>query len=1575
MIKRIVFSLPSSDSVGTKEKLSSKNGTYFVCPSRDGCTITISLRKTYDDTVITRPAIESHETLDLRSTEQAFPAVSEMMQNELVIVAVRLLVGSTLTESIPKYVSVEGRRVALKADLKKWYDLPLTGEEIALGLRNGFISLGIGPSFDTGNNPLLDAIEVYATTRAKISHWLPLTSHMKQHVVSSHPANVPADSSVASTQKNELTLSVLTLTHLLRVLGPESHAPPEAHEAVRQLIQTTALDGCGETRRSITGLLSQIEPDSCMRQMILDEGTLVGVSEALRAAKTSLCESHENHLHSSDELWDQASRAMRDSLKASAAITRTRPGNYKAALEKMLVKGRLADSIAMDAYQMFRIAKREGLNCHGLIPDFVELVLAESLLFPSQSSTGGPRATFDILAELLRSRDEDLVNLCCESISSYWTQKLSGRNRDAVSQSRSAPSVPISYQCDSCSLFPIKGSRYTFPEGSTPSSGGDNDIDLCSACFRDGRDFAASNHYDPNVDVKIGGHTVGKNSKLSCASLGRMEPVAIQTSLLVSRSQEVSTVATETLQQTPLLPSEGFAEYSGIDLGEFASSLFSHLLQLLVDQLKSGQLDCPSASGSLMNLLLDMIRNSGNDMLEMSRAKQFAEAVSSCAPVLIGMIEQKEEMARSVMIVCLRGLTRLVASKDDASGRLALSNMDDCSVEDTLPELLPVKAKGKTDPRFICDVHGVAAVRRRCSQGDHKNRRFYVCGMARSSRCKYFKWADTEDSERETVPQAETKCKFTAEIESFVWKLFKKPYSADSRPLHALLCQILELDVHDSSTGALSLPADVGGISNEEDGANKSGSNQNDLSSSMYDQRTAASDYVDGVFCSMEKLRVKPPQWLLEGYSSAADDRGMTHQGEDSVIRATLDLLSRMAGTAASEGETECDGQGQSEWFSLLCEIISSSKSPRYRALAKGVLKRLCGDDRELYHSVRDHYVFGFQFRVLLREAQGPLLEALNVRERARQCGVNWRSGGKISFDNLPAGGLIGTDDLASEDCLTVARSKKIRATLDELADVAKNRCSNWRNFCGLPALPRSHRGDRATHKNDSTTEGRVGDVVDDPNLLGTPPIVSLVWIACALSGEIQVKVMKLIDVAMNTSDCAQPHPKLLSVAGDTLLSKNEDIDSPTSDGRTDADVKEGGDSEGNVPGSASIRSLPETALLKGEKAMLVDEVYAFTVQFVVRGSDPQLRKVGGKIAFKLCQRLQTADFEWIFVQLVNRALGEQVELGATCYELFRLLQSLAACGIAKSSGELVAASRKVVHAFTAQMRSLHHEVSGLGGESLTCQKDEQAAYGESDMSRFDFTSCVHCHREPVATDPQGPSSSSERQSVTESRGSSRTSRQMPRGINAGASTTSPAAVAGGSSLLPEQVRPFARERLEASIDASVSTEFATYIQLKCRLAVSDIHLSVSDPRGRFVKTIAVYFTPRQVTDVNRLKSEEYSHVWQRCATLSLSRGAVRVSGSLSEPIIAANLRIEYLEFYERPGGSRSADGSLLLHCPRCTRVVNNAHGEIAVLIICNILGCFFPANSIVHISQGFVVTAERWHSSVENAATSTMTG
>lgn len=176
---------------------------------------------------------------------------------------------------------------------------------------------------------------------------------------------------------------------------------------------------------------------------------------------------------------------------------------------------------------------------------------------------------------------------------------------------------------------------------------------------------------------------------------------------------------------------------------------------------------------------------------------------------------------------------------------------------------------------------------------------------------------------------------------------------------------------------------------------------------------------------------------------------------------------------------------------------------------------------------------------------------------------------------------------------------------------------------------------------------------------------------------------------------------------------------------------------------------------------------------------------------------------------------------------------------------------------------------------------------------RFDLANCVHCHNKSNTNKSSSDTSSKENET-----------------------------------WIDDQLRPCVKSRLESSTLASVHSEYSSFYQLKFRVVLSEIQLTVSDPRGRLVKNVGVYFSPRPVADVSMLKNDKYNH-WQRCGTLSLARHATTATLKLKVPVVAANLKIKYEDFYnDKTGGStRASDGTFVLMCPRCTRQVNNAHG------------------------------------------------
>ncbi len=587
---------------------------------------------------------------------------------------------------------------------------------------------------------------------------------------------------------------------------------------------------------------------------------------------------------------------------------------------------------------------------------------------------------------------------------------------------------------------------------------------------------------------------------------------------------------------------------------------------------------------------------------------------------------------------------------------------------------------------------------------------------------------------------------------------------------------------------------------------NDSQSNQIDPFPSLTAEEDRLRDKADGVFLVSEKLgRAIPASRSDDDFLDVAN--GTT----ELLLCESMDLFSYIAPKRKSS-DSLVWSKG---WFSILCEIISGDSGTTLRALAKKMLQRLCGFRNDIYHKVRDHYVFGFQYSKLLLQSCEILDAALLVREQARQCGRNWR-GDEVTFQSLPASGLFGTEDLISEDC--TKREESISVVLDELLSQAR-RGENWKNFCGgLPAVNNLKRG-----------SADVSDLMLDmlQEIFSRPPIVSLMWLGSCLGGSNQVKVFSLVDVALEKAGS-----KSVSIS----TNDTEDLT-----------LYIGGDSN---------RSTPEQSLTR---CMTIDDVNAFICQFVLSGRSDKLRSITSAIGIKLALQFNSSDRNRLFKSLIDSGMRKIGSMGQDSINFTDVLKLfIEGFGL---DLDLHHAASSFSQAFKQQMTSLN----------CYCEKKCSPNSDESDISKLDFdlTDCQHCHKEQLWTrlTSQDKSSSDE---------------------------------ASDMKFLSQQMRPYQRGRLETSTASTCFSEFSSYYQLKFRVALSQVHINISDPRGRLAKTISVYYTPRQVSggsssdeeNVNILKSDSYSRFWQKCGTINLSRGATEASLQLKHPVVAANLKI-----------------------------------------------------------------------------------
>lgn len=285
------------------------------------------------------------------------------------------------------------------------------------------------------------------------------------------------------------------------------------------------------------------------------------------------------------------------------------------------------------------------------------------------------------------------------------------------------------------------------------------------------------------------------------------------------------------------------------------------------------------------------------------------------------------------------------------------------------------------------------------------------------------------------------------------------------------------------------------------------------------------------------------------------------------------------------------------------------------------------------------------------------------------------------------------------------------------------------------------------------------------------------------------------------------------------------------------------------------------------------DDIFAFVVRFVCSDESQDVRRLGMIVARGLCDEGQMA--AKLFVRLMRREASMIGSMGKLFVEFFTLLNTL----LQATSKEFIDVSLMLATVESVfREQTLANCCSQLEGEGVSFETKKNSAI---QRTRFDLAPCAHIISRPP------PNTKAKRHS--------------------------------------EQVGPYARFRLKVGSEAASSNEFNHFLSLPHRCVISEIHVEISDPRGRFVKTINFYYSPRPINSPPSLKEAEYLPFWKRCGRVTLERAAEKISYQLNDPIVASNLRIEFDEFYERPGSQKSDD--FVVYCPRCMRVVTNAHG------------------------------------------------
>jgi hypothetical protein len=442
------------DSKELKSRLARDSSTSFTCPRREGCCLTISL------------VSNNKETIG-RSKSATKPP-------ELVISAIRVLIGSS-SDCMPSKISVQGRAILISTPrLKRWYNIPLTEEEIARGVRTGFVSLWVGQSFDPTNSPVLDSVEVFASERKTVESFIPrnyFASNSTPNLEESSNPELKTHVLSSTDNKSGLVLGVRAIWNLCELIGPTTRVSEKGKQLLQELVQDTAVHPEKQLGESVQMLCGGLDFDT--RSTFQDENMLVGCSRSLDGCKALLIETtadkeDENKKSIVENKWKAIQWVLQDCLKVSSLIARERPSNYLQSMGSM--ENNTKSSIAIEASKLILEGLRNKSPCFeeliGGTRGIVFLLLTELALvdFFSLRESASTKDSMQLSSRnSLIKEFLDVANFStCEAISTFF-QDNGNQNKSYIPDLfvKMEAMKEVAYQCDSCEICPMKEVRYT----------------------------------------------------------------------------------------------------------------------------------------------------------------------------------------------------------------------------------------------------------------------------------------------------------------------------------------------------------------------------------------------------------------------------------------------------------------------------------------------------------------------------------------------------------------------------------------------------------------------------------------------------------------------------------------------------------------------------------------------------------------------------------------------------------------------------------------------------------------------------------------------------------------------------------------------------------------------------------------------------------------------------------------------------------------------------------------------------------------------------------------------------------
>jgi len=416
---------------------------------------------------------------------------------DLIVVSVRVLVGSSSAGSIPTLLSMLGQTIIPEQNVRKWYNFHVGHAQVALVMRLGILSVLVGPAYSETDAPHIDSLQVYGRDESEVLSWLPTSFTRLAFYTNDHQERYLAKSLTGLSAIEALT----SICHIDESLSSENML-----EALRAVFQQAIVYGSASVSRIFQELVAALIPSSTQRLKFIDRSAVAGFSCFIESYSAALASTEDTLKRK--QISVALNPKLRACLRKSSRMVQTHPQRYVEALEQ--------DSIAMKSMAVFRICIESQMEPE-TIADLTDLCLLEVAAIRSFGSNVDTRerfASFELIQEILLLRQENLVSVACNSVVSFCSKYVSPvkLKRSDVDYFAAQPMV-VAYGCDGCGVCPIEGTRFNFDdEGES--------IDLCEICFNTANRFAAARHHDE--EIVVNGKKLGKTYTMTCGNVQTM---------------------------------------------------------------------------------------------------------------------------------------------------------------------------------------------------------------------------------------------------------------------------------------------------------------------------------------------------------------------------------------------------------------------------------------------------------------------------------------------------------------------------------------------------------------------------------------------------------------------------------------------------------------------------------------------------------------------------------------------------------------------------------------------------------------------------------------------------------------------------------------------------------------------------------------------------------------------------------------------------------------------------------------------------------------------------------------------